>query len=223
MQHYRSGLNSIPSTEAFLADPSDLYLLRLAAGSIGGVFTNIDAAGASAMAFHGEPHALFFDPASGDWGLALYGHTHTTASFLVHHDDFGFLCYFCDLAGADVLDVAGVADVAAGGGGALLTLTPRDSYRRRVYVAPLGLLIHADAGVLQRVVCHVDASGIGISAVQVVYAPVGEQPLRHFRLRLTTRAGDRVFGLVGDHPRSHGSWQIAPASGSGPTAVEITW
>jgi hypothetical protein len=28
LQHYRSGLNSIPSTEAFLRDPADLYLLR---------------------------------------------------------------------------------------------------------------------------------------------------------------------------------------------------
>lgn len=216
LQHYRSGLNSIPSTEAFLADPADLYLLRLAAGSIGGVLTNIDGSGANAMAFHGDPHELFFDPASGDWGLALYGHTHTTASFLVRHDDFGFLCYFCDV------DV----DVAAGGGsaagGALLTLTPRDSYRRRVYVAPLGLLIHSDAGVLQRVVCHADVSG-GVTAVKIVYAPVGEQPLHHFRLRLATRSGDRVFGLVGNHPISRGSWEISPASAAGPTAVEVTW
>jgi hypothetical protein len=37
LQHYRSGLNSIPTTEAFLSDPTDLYLLRLAAGSISGV------------------------------------------------------------------------------------------------------------------------------------------------------------------------------------------
>eukprot|EP00947_MAST-08B_sp_MAST-8B-sp1_P005461 g5461.t1 len=42
LQHYRSGLNAIPSTEAFLSDPSDMYLLRLAAGSISGVLTNIE-------------------------------------------------------------------------------------------------------------------------------------------------------------------------------------
>ena len=36
-------------------DPSDLYLLRLAAGSISGVLTNIDEDGAPAMAFHGDP------------------------------------------------------------------------------------------------------------------------------------------------------------------------
>ena len=251
LQHYRSGLNSIPSTEAFLSDPSDLYLLRLAAGSIGGVLTNIDEDGANGMAFHGAPHELFFDPASGDWGLALYGHTHTTASFLVRHEDFGFLCYFCDVAlmptgggeggggggavgggGGGGVGGGGGGDVGGGGGGGggaagsdsalLLTLTPRDSYRRRVYVAPLGLLITSDAGVLQRVVCHADASG-NVTAVQVVYAPVAEQPLRRFRLRLATRSGDRVFGLVGDHSRSRGSWAIAPAPAAGPTAVQLTW
>ena len=126
----------------------------------------------------------------------------------------------------------GGGDVGGGGGGGggaagsdsalLLTLTPRDSYRRRVYVAPLGLLITSDAGVLQRVVCHADASG-NVTAVQVVYAPVAEQPLRRFRLRLATRSGDRVFGLVGDHSRSRGSWAIAPAPAAGPTAVQLTW
>lgn len=56
------------STEAFLRDPQDLYLLRLAAGSISGVLTNIDADGAPAMAFHGDPSLMAWDPASGDHG-----------------------------------------------------------------------------------------------------------------------------------------------------------
>ena len=56
------------STEAFLRDPDDLYLLRLAAGSISGVLTNIDADGAPAMAFHGDPSLMAWDPASGDHG-----------------------------------------------------------------------------------------------------------------------------------------------------------
>ena len=32
LHHYRSGLNAIPSTEQYLHDPTDIYLLRLAAG-----------------------------------------------------------------------------------------------------------------------------------------------------------------------------------------------
>ena len=57
LQHYRSGLNSIPTTEAFLANASDLYLLRLAAGSIGGVLLS-KRGGANAMAFHSGPPAF---------------------------------------------------------------------------------------------------------------------------------------------------------------------
>jgi hypothetical protein len=98
LQHYRSGLNSIPTTEAFLADPTDLYLLRLAAGSISGVLTNIDSDGAPGMAYHGDPAMMAWDPASGDHGLAFYGHSHNTQSFYVKHPDFGPLCYFCDSA-----------------------------------------------------------------------------------------------------------------------------
>ena len=206
LQHYRSGLNSIPSTEAFLANPSDLYLLRLAAGSIGGVLANIDESGANAMAFHADPANLFFDPASGDWGLALYGHTHNTASFLVHHADFGWLCYFCDVAHS--------AD--------RLALSPRDSYHRRVFIAPLGLMIQSDGGTLQEVVCTLGASG-AIVGIQVVYAPIGVQPLSNFRLRLAAPSGGHVFGLAGHFVKSRGSWQISPASASGPTALNVTW
>jgi hypothetical protein len=76
VQHYRSGLNSIPTTEAFLDSPNnkisadtmdsangdDRYLLRLAVGSITGVLTNIDSDGAASMGFHGGHANLFFDP-----------------------------------------------------------------------------------------------------------------------------------------------------------------
>ena len=50
-------------SQAFLRDPADLYLLRLAAGSISGVLTNIDEDGAPAMAYHGDPKLMAFDPA----------------------------------------------------------------------------------------------------------------------------------------------------------------
>ena len=49
---------------------------------------------------------------------------------------FGDLCYFCDL------------DTKASG---VLVVTPRDSYRRTVYVGQLGLQVRSDAGTLARV------------------------------------------------------------------------
>ena len=64
LQHYRSGLNAIPSMDQYMRDPTDLYLLRLAAGSLGGVLTNIDVeTGAPGMAFHSDQSLLHFDAA----------------------------------------------------------------------------------------------------------------------------------------------------------------
>ena len=162
----------------------------------------------------------------------------------MRHDDLGWLCYFCDVATtaaapvttttatATATTTTATADTAAattitnGAASSVLQLTPRDSYRRRVYVAPLGLLITSDGGVLERVDCTLSADGANnVTAVTVVYAAVGAQPLTAFRLRLEARAGGgRAFGVAGGHPKSRGSWQIAPASSKGAaTAVELTW
>ena len=139
-QHYRSGLNSIPTTDAYMADPNDGYLLRLAAGSIGGVLANIEVgSGAPSMGFHADHANLFYDPASGDHGLSMFGHGQNSASFVAHTEDEGWLCYFCDLS-------ATARGATAGGGtasAASILVTPRDAYRRRAFIAPLGLLLSA--------------------------------------------------------------------------------
>ena len=204
LQH-RSGLNSIPPRGV----PRQRVRPLPAAPRrrlIGGVLTNIDSeGGANAMAFHSDPANLFFDPASGDWGLALYGHTHNTASFLVHHDDLGWLCYFCDV------------DVASAGG---LTVTPRDSYRRRVFLASFGVLITSDAGVLQRVIWDPKYP----ARVQVVYAPVGAQPLTRFRLRLRGCGESSAYKFkVAGHTESRGAWDVAAAPAGGETTVDFSF
>ena len=80
-------------------------------------------------------HFSNFSQASGDHGLAFYGHSHNTQSFLVHDTLFGDLCYFCDVETAPNGD---------------RSVTPRDSYRRTVYIAEIGLQIRSDAGTLAR-------------------------------------------------------------------------
>ena len=175
LQHYRSGLNAIPSAEAFLSDPSDLYLLRLAAGSVSGVLTNIDMDGAPSMAFHADQSLLEFDPASGDHGLAFYGHSHITQSTVVRDADLGWLCYFCDIDAAAAIAAAGT-----------ITIKPRDSFRRKVFVASLGLQIVSDAGTLAGVQLTLGPSG-DVTGIVVTFSPKGEQPLTRFRLRLLSR------------------------------------
>ena len=204
LQHYRSGLNSIPSTEAFLRDPADLYLLRLAAGSISGVLTNIDEDGAPAMAFHGDPKFMTWDPASGDHGLAFYGHSHNTQSFLVKHPAFGDLCYFCDLEKG-----------AAGN----LSVTPRDSYRRTVFIAALGLQVRSDAGTIARV-------EVEEARVTVHFDAVGTQPLSQFRFRVLCRSpklcarGEATYKPTG-LTMTRGGFVLKPGNPSALTTVTI--
>ena len=122
-----------------------------------------------------------------------------------HHDDLGWLCYFCDV------------DVASAGG---LTVTPRDSYRRRVFLASFGILITSDAGVLQRVVWDPKYP----ARVRVVYAPVGAQPLTRFRLRLRGCGESSAYKFkVDGHTESRGAWDVAAAAGGGETTVDFTF
>lgn len=206
LQHYRSGLNSIPTTEAFLRNPTDMYALRLAAGSISGVLTNIDEDGAPAMAYHGTPAMMVWDPASGDHGLAFYGHSHDTQSFVVTSPDLGDLCYFCDL------------NSTAGGG---LLVIPRDSYRRTVYIAALGLQIRSDAGTIGNVEIQRDSASAAVTGVVVMFDPVGGQPLSKFRVRLLTRSGSHAFSAKGLQKTRNG-YDIIPRP-DGATPVVIVW
>ena len=216
LQHYRSGLNAIPSAEAFLSDPTDLYLLRLAAGSITGVLTNIDSDGAPSMAFHSDQSMLSFDPASGDHGLAYYGHSHITASFVVHDAaDKGWLCYFCDF---------GTAPAAPAPDASRLTVEPRDSYRRKVYVAPLGLQIVSDAGTIARVDLELAPTTGAVTAVTVTFDPKGDQPLSRFRLRLLSRrAKDPIPAFAAKGlALTRGGYDV-PVDAQGQTTVTVTW
>jgi hypothetical protein len=163
--------------------------------------TNIDADGAPAMAFHGDPKLMDWDPASGDHGLAFYGHSHNTQSFLVKHPIFGDLCYFCDVE----------KDATSG----LLTITPRDSYRRTVYLAELGLQVRSDAGTIAKV--EVDThlpvtpqSGPPQVKVTVYYSEVGTQPLSQFRLRLLCRSSVKGHCTAGQDSYLPAAEETAP-------------
>ena len=186
---------------------------------MGGVLTNIDSDGAPSMAFHSDPDHMFFDAASGDHGLAYYGHSHITSSFYVVHPDFGPLCYYCDIATAGSPKATPAAVGAAAGGSSSVTVVPRDSYRKKVHVGPLGLHIVSDAGTIHSVV--ITTTGSTPSSVTVVFSAVGTQPLSRFRLRLLTRSGSKDFTAKG-LTMSRGGYDVK-ASSSGTTSVVVEW
>jgi hypothetical protein len=153
--HYRTGLNMIPLIEWYRANPDDFFLLEVAMGAQAGQLTNIDERGAPSMMLHMLPHVLDFDPRSGDFGLGFFGHTLEAGAYFVKHPTLGDLCFQCDLG----------SDTGA------VVIEPRDSYRQRVYLEPLGLYIQADAGQFDRLTLNLDTQRLTVSFVK---SPKGE-------------------------------------------------
>ncbi|HMI50834.1 MAG TPA: DUF5695 domain-containing protein [Candidatus Saccharimonadales bacterium] len=135
LHHYGSGLNAIPVLAEYREHPADLYLLRVGYGGTMGTLTDIDQEGFLSPAFHSFPDMLKSDPLSGDNGPNFFGHALNAATYIVEDPQFGWISF------------GGNTRVE----GDLVKVTPLDSFRTRVYVAPAGLWLTLDAGKFDRV------------------------------------------------------------------------
>jgi hypothetical protein len=135
LHHYGSGLNAIPVLSDYREHPDDFYLLRVGYGGTMGALTNIDSEGFASVAFHSFPSTLKWDAYSGDYGPNFFGHALNTATYLINHPDFGWQAF-----GGNVTS-----------SGDWLKVQPLDSFRMRVYIAPLGLWLTLDAGTFESV------------------------------------------------------------------------
>jgi hypothetical protein len=130
LHHYGSGLNAIPLLSEFREHPDDFYLLRVGYGGTMGALTDIDEEGFASAAFHSFPDMLKPDPYTGDYGPNFFGHTWNIGTYLVNHPEYGWLAF------------GGSVKVRDG----LVIVSPHDSSRQRLFVAPLGLWLTLDAG-----------------------------------------------------------------------------
>ncbi|HKF47940.1 MAG TPA: DUF5695 domain-containing protein [Terracidiphilus sp.] len=130
LHHYGSGINAIPLLDSYREHPDNLDLLRIGYGGTMGPLTNIDQEGFASAAFHSFPDMLAFDPYSGDYGPNFFGHAFNTATYIAHSSDFGWLAF-----GGNLTEEQHTIKV-----------TPLDSFRMRVYLAPYGLWLTLDAG-----------------------------------------------------------------------------
>jgi hypothetical protein len=135
LHHYGSGINAIPVLDAYRRDPKDLYLLRIGYGGVMGAVSGIDQEGFASAAFHSYPDKMIFDPYTGDYGPNFFGHAWNTGTYLAKDAEFGWLVF----GGNVSVD------------GTKVTVEPRDSFRQRVYLAPLGLWLTLDSGQFERV------------------------------------------------------------------------
>jgi len=135
LHHYGSGINAIPVLDAFRRNPQDLYLLRIGYGGTMGAVSGIDQEGFASAAFHSFPDRMAFDPYTGDYGPNFFGHAWNTAAYVVKDAEFGWLAF-----GGNLREK-----------GKTVSVEPRDSFRQRVYLAPLGLWLTLDSGQFEQV------------------------------------------------------------------------
>ena len=135
LHHYGSGLNAIPVLAHYRENPDDEYLLRVGYGGMMGALSSIDQEGFASAAFHSFPSTLKWDPYSGDYGPNFFGHAFNVATYVVDHPEFGWQSF------------GGNISVS----GNWVSVQPLDSFRKRVYVAPLGLWLTLDAGTFERI------------------------------------------------------------------------
>jgi hypothetical protein len=93
LHHYGSALNAIPVLKAYRNQPEDFYLLRVGYGGLMGGIANITEDGFGTAAFHSFPSTLKIDGISGDYGSGFYGYAVNDATYITHHDEFGWLAF----------------------------------------------------------------------------------------------------------------------------------
>lgn len=215
--HYRAGLNSIPVIERYRRNPDDFYLLQTGVAGIMAVMPNIDANGAPSMAFHTHPFINDHDPNSGDHGLGWFGSSLNAGAYLHAHPRLGWLCFMCDLLTES---------------DTLVAIAPRDTYRRRVYLAPVGLWAVAETGLLANVTMDLNARTVTIvfepSAVAAAAAGMQAAPYAFLRLRFEQAApGARPYAFSLTEPQGatlvRDAMQFAPAVGGGATTAVLAF
>jgi hypothetical protein len=200
LHHYGSGLNAIALLAAYRENPDDFYLLRVGYGGTMGAITNIDQDGFASAAFHSFPDMLKFDPLSGDYGPNFFGHAVNTAAYVVEHPEFGWLGF-----GGNVQLL-----------GKSVRITPLDSFRTRVYIAPLGLWLTLDAGQFESL--EIDPRA---HSVRIVLAPATQfTPVAYLRAEQPFRpTGVGSFHTSRPFPTERGVY-VVPLS-SYTTSVEL--
>jgi len=143
-----------------------------------GGLSNIDQDGFASAAFHSFPQNMRWDAYSGDYGPNFFGVAANAATYVMDHEDFGWLAFGGNLK----VD------------GAWVRVQPLDAFRQRVYAAPIGLWLTLDAGNFQWVEINTKthAVRVGIAA--------GNEFTPTARLRVEQPA--KIPGVGTFHPRT---------------------
>jgi hypothetical protein len=87
-----------------------------------------------------------WDPYSSDYGCGLLGHMISSTTFLIENSEFGYLSFGGNLVSS----------------GDIIKVEPRDTVRRQIYVAPLGLKFEVNAGVIEEFTYNIETKAVSI-------------------------------------------------------------
>ena len=189
LHHYGSGLNAIPVLKEYRNNPEDLYLLRVGHGGLMGSVSNITREGFGPAAFHSFPSTLRIDHYSGDYGSGFFGYAINSSSYLIHHNEFGWLSF-----GGNIEEK-----------NEWISMKPLDAARSRVYIAPAGLWLTLDAGKFRSVAYNPESGN-----VRVTLEPAAEYTSKA-RLRMSQPAkieGVSAFQISQEFNKERGAWVI---------------
>ena len=201
IHHYGSGMNAIPLLSEFRGHPDDLYLLRVGYGGTMGALTNIDQGGFASAAFHSFPSTLKWDAYSGDYGPNFFGHAWNTGTYIVDTPDFGWQAF-----GGNVTERAGAVRVV-----------PTDSFRRRIYIAPVGLYLVLDAGTFESVVYDPRTKSVSVSLSPATMAT----PTARLQIESPASAGGKMPGYTAQRGYATDAGALTIPLGSGETRVDL--
>jgi len=139
-----------------------------------GSLTNIDEEGFASAAFHSFPDAMKWDAINGDYGMSFFGHAVTAASYLVEHPVFGWTGF------------GGIVKTS----GSRVTFAPKDSARRRVFIAPAGLWVTLDAGRIASVAYDKATGKVSLT----LEAADAQTPVAYVNLETTVK-GAKTYAL----------------------------
>ncbi|WP_257666366.1 DUF5695 domain-containing protein [Parapedobacter tibetensis] len=135
LHHYGSALNSIPVLTHYRDNPDDFYLLRVGHAGAMGALANITEDGFGPAAFHSYPATLAIDGYAGDYGSGFYGYTVNAGTYITQHPEFGWVAF------------SGILTQK----GAWITTKVTTASQAKIFIAPIGLWITADAGRIEEV------------------------------------------------------------------------
>ena len=177
--HYGAPLNALVVLDSFRSAPDDMYLLEVGVGAMANTLTNINATdGLASMAWHGSPALLARDDYDCDYGVGFFGHAVGASSFVVGGFDGGAMpaCYLCNAVRA----------TKPGG----ILIQPLDSFKRRMYLAALGLDILLEVGRMESVTLQDGRVTVVIDTGSAAVLP----PRARLRLEAPgSHAGPRAF------------------------------